>query len=184
MLPVTIHFKADLDDYLTHQLFIASKSASIAKKRRRNKLVVSFLFAAAGATFFATGNIPLGSALLTIGILWFVFYPVWEAKQFTKQMHNMLLENFKTPPNNQTTITLNKDVILIHDETNKTSIKTGLVTLIVEIPSLILVRFSDGRSFLVPKNKTENLEDFENGLRELARQLNIKYTEEPEWRWT
>ncbi|HLP10498.1 MAG TPA: hypothetical protein VK177_01130 [Flavobacteriales bacterium] len=183
MFPVTIKFKADLEDYLTHQLFIASKSPGIARKRSRNKMVVGLLFTAAGLSFFATENIPVGSAFVTIALLWFVFYPIWEANYFKKKMQEMLLENFKTPPTNQTTITLAKDIITVNDEHNSTQIKTALVTLIVEIPRLILVRFEDGKSFLVPKNKVENLEEFENALHELAKLLGVKYNEERTWKW-
>jgi hypothetical protein len=183
MLPVTITFVADLDDYLTHQLFIASKSPSITAKRKRNKYVVAILFLLAGLTFFATQNMAIGAALACIGIAWFFFYPRWEAKQFVKQIQAMLADSLKTPANSQTTLILERESIHASDEKHSTRIETKNITHIVEIPKLILLRFKDGTSFLVPKSKIENPDDFENGLHELARHLDIKYNEERNWKW-
>jgi hypothetical protein len=54
---MTFELKIDENDYLTYQLFVASKSESIKKKRNRNKIIMPILYLALGAFVFYQNNL-------------------------------------------------------------------------------------------------------------------------------
>lgn len=52
-----IDYKIDECDFLTHQLFVASKSDRIKKKRQRSKIIVSLIYLAFGFLFLLQDKI-------------------------------------------------------------------------------------------------------------------------------
>ena len=75
---MTIEYTIEEADFLTHQLYIASRSERIKRKRKRSRLLVPIAYLVIGLYFYLQQQQNLGYAFFLIGILWFFFYPLWD----------------------------------------------------------------------------------------------------------
>ena len=179
-----IEFSLDAEDYLAHQLFVASQSNRIRKKRIRNKILVPVMYVVFGITLFVAGNHLLSMLFIVFGGLWFTMYPKWETKKYTKHYSNYINENYKEMVGRKASLEINAEEIHISDEGGEGTILAKELTAINEIPRIIMLRFKGSQTIILPKNKISNLDDLIKRLKELSAQLNIPYNSNPQWEWS
>jgi hypothetical protein len=180
---MTIDYTIDESDFLTHQLFVASKSERIKKKRKRNKIIVPIVYTAIGILFFLQNNLSLTIMFFIIGILWFLIYPIWEKQQYIKHYKGFIKENYKNQVGRSITLEFSKDFIIAKNNSSESKISTTELEDINEIPSIIFIRLKGGQSFILPKNKIANINHTKAQLKELANYLQIKYEINEQWEW-
>jgi hypothetical protein len=180
---MTIDYKIDENDFLTHQLFVASKSDRIKKKRQRSRVIVPLIYVAFGVLFFIEDNLPLSIIFFIIGILWFFIYPIWERRHYIKHYKGFIKENYKDRFNRIATLEFNNDFILAKDNGSESKILTTEIDEINEIPSSIFVRLKGGQSFILPKDKIADIANITSRLKELTAYLKIKYDNDEKWEW-
>jgi hypothetical protein len=121
---MTINYKIDRNDLLLHQLFLASKSERIKKKRQRNKwgvLVVYFFF---GSLFLFDHSFTLGIIFFIIGLLWFFMYPIRERKRYIKHYEDFIEENYKERFDRMVSLEFSNDFIIAKDSGSESKILT------------------------------------------------------------
>lgn len=180
---MTIEYKIDENDFLTHQLFLASKSDRIKKKRRRSKVIVPLIYVVFGFLFLFESNYIMTIAFFVIGLLWFLIYPLWERRHYIKHYQGFIKETYKDRLGRTTTLEFSNDFILANDNGSESRILTKEIDEISEIQSTIFVRLKDGQSFILPKNKITSLDIVTRRLKELADFLKIKYVVDDKWEW-
>src|SRR5688572_6178396 len=92
---MTINFYTDENDFLAHQLFVASKSKRIKRKRKRNKIIVPLVYGAFGLWFLFGDRGSLAIIFFIVGLLWFFIYPLWEKRYYMKHYKAFIEENYK-----------------------------------------------------------------------------------------
>lgn len=180
---MTINFKIEKNDFLIHQLYLASKSQRIKKKRLRSRVLVPIIYIGLGLVFLYGNNYFPMSLVFTFSILWFLFYPVWERKRYINYYKEFIEENYKERLGRISVLTFENDFIDVKEDGIESKIATKEIEEIVEIPSLLLIRFKTGQSFVLPKDKISDLDKLRERLKELTTYLNIKYTIEEKWEW-
>lgn len=180
---MTINFKIDEKDFLRHQLFIASKSNRIKKKRLRNKILVPLIYFVFGVMCFIEKNYFVMFLFFIFGLLWFLIYPIWEKRHYIKHYECFIKENFKERFDKNLILEFSDDFIVAKDDGSESRVSTKEIEDIVEIPSTIFVRLKGGQSFILPENKIVNIDDVKVRLKELAVYLDIKYNFEENWEW-
>jgi hypothetical protein len=180
---MTIDYKIDENDFLTHQLFVASKSERIRKKRHRNKIIVPILYTALGLLFFFQDNYPITMLLFAFGALWFFIYPIWERQHYVKHYQGFIKENYKERLGRIATLEFSNEFILAKDNGSESKVLTTELKEICEIPTTIFVRLKGGQSLILPKDKISNVDKVKERLKELAIYLNIKYDIDETWEW-
>lgn len=180
---MTIGYKIDENDFLTHQLYIASKSDRIKKKRQRSRVMVSLIYVAFGLLFFIEDSLSLSIIFFIIGILWFFIYPLFERRHYVKHYKGFIKENYKDRFNRISTLEFNDDFILAKDNGSESKILTTEIDEINEIPSTIFVRLKGGQSIILPKDKIADIANVTSRLKELAEYLKIKYDIDEKWEW-
>lgn len=180
---MTIDYKIDENDFLTHQLFVASKSDRIKKKRLRNKVILPLIYVAFGLLFLFEDNHSMSTIFLIIGVLWFFIYPLWERRHYTKHYQGFIKENYKDRLGRTATLEFSNDYILAKDNGSESKVLTTEVEEIFEIPTTIFVRLKGGQSFILPKDKISNIDNVTTRLKELADYLKIKYERDDNWKW-
>jgi hypothetical protein len=180
---MTIDYKIDENDFLTHQLFVASKSSRIKRKRRRNKLIVLVIYAVLGILLFIENKYFLSIIFLAIGILWFFIYPIWEKRHYIKHYKEFIKENYKDRLGRNTRLEISNDYILAKDNGSESKILTTELEEIHEIPTTIFIRLKGGQSFILAKDKIANVDAVKATLKELAAYLKIKYITDEKWEW-
>lgn len=180
---MTIELRIDENDYLTHQLFAASKSERIKRKRRRNKIIVPIIYAFLGSLFLIQERNSLAIMFFIFAFFWFLFYPFWEKHRYIKHYKGFIKENLKDTLGRSTILEFNYEFIIAKDDSSEAKVFTTEVEEINEIPSTIFIRFKGGHSFILPKNKIADIDSVKAYLKDLASNLKIKYEIEENWKW-
>ncbi len=178
-----IDYTIDENDYLAYQLFLASKSERVRKKRQQTKIIMPILFAVSCFLLLFLGQAWLAILFFGIGILWFFIYPHWERGHYIKFYKAFIKENYKAKLGSIVTIEFSDDHILVKDYQSETKVLTSEVEDIFEIPSTIFVRLKGGQSIILPKDKIADLDNLKARLKELANHLKIKYDTDEKWEW-
>ena len=72
------------EDYIIFNLFTASKSKAIKKKRKSSWIYVTLTFVMLSGLFFESHNSVLGYSFLILGILTLLFYPLYLKSYYKK----------------------------------------------------------------------------------------------------
>jgi hypothetical protein len=180
---MTITYHLEENDYLTHQLFIASKSERIRKKRQRIKYLYPLIYGAFGFWFFLQDKYSLALVFINLGLLWFFIYPIWERRHYVKHYKGFIKENYKDRFGRNATIEISNDFIVVKDHGMESKVLTSEIEEINEIPSIIFVRLKGGQSLILPKDKIAEIGNLRIRLQELANYLKINYVVEENWNW-
>ncbi|MDD2798577.1 MAG: hypothetical protein PHV20_08300 [Bacteroidales bacterium] len=180
---MTINYKIEENDFLTHQLFLASKSDRVRKKRFRNKVVVTIIYLFMGLVSFISGNIDSAKGSVIIALLWFFLYPLWEKRHYIRHYKSFLRENYEERFGKKVSIEFINDFILIKDNASEGKLLTTEVQEIHEIPSAIYIRLKGGQSIILPKQEIDEIENLKDRLNELASFLKIEYNLDEKWEW-
>jgi hypothetical protein len=180
---MTINYKIDEKDFLTHQLFIASKSDRIKKKRQRSKLILPLIYVAFGLLFLFEDKVSLATTFFIIGLLWFFIYPIWERGHYVRHYRGFIKENYKDRLGRTVTLEFNNEYILAKDNGSESKVLTTELEEICEIHTTIFIRLKGGQSFILPKDRISDIEKVKGGLKELADHLKIKCSTDEKWEW-
>lgn len=150
---MTIDYQIDENDFLTHQLFVASKSSRIRKKRQRNKIIFALIYTVFGLLSFLQDKVSLAIFFFIIGLLWFFLYPLCEMRLYVRHYKSFINEKFKDRQGRIVTLEFANDYIIARDCGSESKVMTTEFEEIYEIPTIILVRLRGGQSLIVPKHK-------------------------------
>ncbi len=180
---MTIQLALNENDFLTYHLYSASKSDRIKKKRNRNKVMLPLAYLVLAFLLFNLGDITLGVIFLFLGLLWFLFYPMYETKRYIKHFQGHIKDTFKNRIDASATIQLDDDFLSEKSDVGESKIKTTEIEEINEIDSAVYIKLKTGESIILPKNVINNMEEVIIYLKKLASQLNVNYNIETDWIW-
>ena len=90
-----ITFELEQNDFLLHQLYIASVSPSIKKRRWMNRMLVPLFFSLIALYVYFQNGWSDVVIPLSLGLLWYVLYPIFDRRVFLKHYQLFIDENFK-----------------------------------------------------------------------------------------
>ena len=180
---MTIDYKIDENDFLTYQLYTASKSEQTIKRRERTKVIIPVFYLLLGFFFFWNEYSLFGVVFVILGILWFFMYPIWEKRRYIKHFKIFIKENYKERLGKIVTLELTNGYIFAKDNGSESKVLTTELEEICEIPTTILIKLKSGQSFILPKDKISNIDSLTSRLMALADYLKIKYEVNDKWAW-
>jgi hypothetical protein len=180
---MTVEYFLDQDDCLEFQLFDASKSERIKKKRQKSKIRIPVLYLILGCLFYLLNSNPLALTFIIIGVLWFFIYPVWLSKFYIKHYRDFIKEKWTENSSESSIVQFETDAINIHSKSGEAKINIRETKEITETPKLILLKFKSGSNIIFPKGKISNSDELRRYLQALALRLNVEYTDETQWTW-
>ncbi|KPH13105.1 YcxB family protein [Chryseobacterium sp. ERMR1:04] len=171
------------DDYLNYQLFAASKSKNIRKKRLRNRFLPAIFFVVLGLVPRFDFTEIFTQIYILIGILWIFLYPIWDKKLYYNHYKKYIKENYKNNFDKTLELAITENEIYAKD--NSTESKTNLQELeeINEVPQAIYFKFKSSHSLILPKNKINVSIDSKQFFKELSKKYSINYNEFSDWEW-
>lgn len=177
---MTINFYLTPDDFLIHQLYTASKSELVNKKRRRNRLSVPIIYLIFSLMLFFIGGLSaLGGIFILVAILWYVLYPLYSKKRYINHYKKHIEEHYTNRINREVAFTIESDMLYSRDGVSETKIDTQEINQLVELKDQYLVKLKTNQSFIIPKNKVEDKETF----RSIFDQIAVEYLDETSWEW-
>ena len=178
-----IEYSSDENDFLTHQLFVASKSDRIRKKRRNSRIIGPLIYLALGLFYIFENLIILAVILFLLAVLWYFIYPLWERRYYIRHYRDFIRENYKERIGKTGTLEIKDEFLLGKSGGSESRVLTSELEEIDEIPTLILIRLKGGQSFLLPKDKIPNIDGVKARLKELASFVKINYNTDDKWEW-
>ena len=178
-----ITFELEQNDFLLHQLYIASVSPSIKKRRWMNRMLVPLFFSLIALYVYFQNGWSDVVIPLSLGLLWYVLYPIFDRRVFLKHYQLFIDENFKQKLNCKQSLEFFDDYIFSCESGNESKIVASSVIKIIELDQIILIQLNSGNSFILPKVKIENIECIKNYLKTWANGLNIEYKNEKNWKF-
>ncbi|MDQ3536126.1 MAG: hypothetical protein M3421_10925, partial [Bacteroidota bacterium] len=176
-------FKVNEDDFLTYQLFNASRSAKIKKIRRRNRSLVPILYLIVSIMFLLFQNYAMAFGFFLISVLWFVIYPMFERRRYVKQFKKNIAEKFKDKTDRNSKVILQDDIWLTKDEEKEAKFSVYDFKEINEIDTQIYIVLKSGYVLIIPKKEVNNIVELIRMLKELALKHSFVYNKNLEWEW-
>ncbi|MEZ4805591.1 MAG: YcxB family protein [Bacteroidia bacterium] len=178
-----LKYSLDEEDFLIHQLYMASKSERIQKKRMRNKWIVPAIYFVFGLFLLKDSMNTLGSLFILFAIFWVFLFPVWERKHYRKHYLDFIQDNYSERVGKTNTLEFTDESIL--SQTGNSDSKVGLSEIkgIIELRECIFVHLKNSSSYIIPKESLTNVDEVKHYLEDLSKNLLIKYTKELDWEW-
>lgn len=180
-----LHYYLEKNDHLIYQLYVASRSERIRKKRLRSKIMWPVLYWIMSIYFFWRASLSMAIAFIILGALWFVLYPIWERWYYVKHYQGFIDEHFtaKNQAESEINLEFDEEYLFSSDISGEGKFLLSEVQEIVELKTLILIRLSSAFSIILSKEHIENIEEVKHYLQTLAARLNIPYQQEQDWQW-
>lgn len=182
----TIKFTLDETDYLTYQLFYASKSGDIKKARKRALnymvlfviiLVILFMNQVACGTLYKL-------VVLIVVLIAVIIMPFRLKNTYKKLYLKHTRAVYKNDFGKTIELTFTAETI---EAITVTGTSNTLVSQIVEINEIEKYWFLHlqtlGKAFIIPKEKLQNTDETGSAIKEIAKRFNIKYNLDLEWKW-
>ncbi len=167
-------------DYLTHQLFIASQSESVIKKRRVGRIVIPIIYLLIGVPFFLWNSNGPGIFFIIIGILWFFFYPFYSRYRYKRHYQNYIKQYYQPRIGQAASMHFSHSLIKTKDHTGKAEIKMEQVDQLVEIGQHYFIQLKNHQTFIIPKDQIKD----RSGFTTFFEGLDIDIVDQQNWRWT
>ncbi|MDD2981890.1 MAG: hypothetical protein PHQ74_00745 [Crocinitomicaceae bacterium] len=186
-----LKYSIGADDFLNFQLFTASESPVVKRRRLKSKLAFAILYIAFGLFFVVDSKWVYASTFFVLAILWFFFYPLREKRMYERNYKNFILENYRNRFDKEATMEITNAYIQTKDGVNKGKALLSEVSEIVEMPTAIYLRLNTAQTFMLPYDRIEFLEssDVKNTqemilkFKEIANLNQLKYTDLTNWKW-
>ncbi len=171
-------YKIEKEDLLEFQLYIASKSEVLVKKRRNSRALLvaaSTLFA---GYFFTSDELIMGiyfSVMVVLFILFYYNYFSWKQKL---NYGRFIKANYSSRFGMEETLETFPDKLFVKDKFGEGDVKESELNNIVEIESHFFINLKSGSSLIVPKTQVDSKE-----LKKELTRLKTPFVEEFTWLW-
>jgi len=171
-------YTLDEQDFLDFQLFTASQSLRITKKRKQQWFLLTALPILLAVYFFMQNNITLTNYFGSIALLFGVFYPRYFKWRYKKHYQSYNKENYSKSFGKSIVLEIHLDYIFSKDQTGEGKINHSEIERIDEIQRLILIKISNGNSLVIPKEQI-NISSLKHDLK----RLNFTINRYLDWKW-
>lgn len=177
-----LEFTLSEADYVDFNLYVASKTESIRKRRQLTKWIIPVIYLLIAAYFLYKGY-QLGAYIfLAIAVMWVFSYPGYEAKKYIKHFKKHIQLNLSKSLDKLVTMEFLDDHIFSIDGMKETKVRYEELTEIIETGKAFYLMIDVGHGFIIPKSKvdTQSVGDY---FYKLSEDLQITYIEDLNWSW-
>jgi cation transport ATPase len=171
------------NDYLQHQLFIASKSNRIKRKRIKSWIIVSVATLLLFLFFYQQHNKFMMYCTLALAIYTILFYPTYLKSHYKNHYKKFIADTYKNRIGVKTIIKFDENCIIFFDRTGEGKINLSEIDIIYETGAYIYLRMKIGETLIIPKIEMKNVQVSVTQFNNLANRLNVKFIEELNWKW-
>lgn len=139
-----IEFNYEEKDFVTYQLYVASKSERIIRKRKRNKFLVPVFYIIFGFIYIYIENYLPAIIIILLGFLWYLVYPLWEKRLYIRHYKGFNKENYSKRFGIKATLEFGSEYIEAKEDGSESKVSYSEITEINEIPDLIIIKFKGG----------------------------------------
>jgi hypothetical protein len=173
----------DENDFLTFQLYTASKTPRIKKARIRNWIIVTLASLCLAYLFYESGNVILGNYFLIVAGLSATLYPFYTRWWYRKHYLKYIRDTYKNRIGEQCELDIDENTIGAKDSTGIVKINKSEIKEINEIKDYYFLKARTGTTLIISKVKTDEIEKIENEVKFLVEKFGAKHNIELNWKW-
>ena len=176
---MTIKYTLDRQDFVQLQLFNATKSVSIQKKKRRETIYLILGALLAAAYFFIQGNMAMTIWFLLLAVVTIIFYPKYFKRKYRKHYEKYIDEHYAKRFGEKVELTLTNDAIWSKNQIGEGTIQLSEIDRADETQHHFFLHTSAGPSIIIPKRELDTLDQF----RAAFAKVNIPVMDDKNWSW-
>ena len=171
------------NDFLNHQLYLASKSERIKRNRLKNRLWVVVAFLSLASLFYVKNDIVLLWYFLVAALIAGVFYPFYSRRLYRRHYQKFIRENYEHKIGKEFALHLDSEKLWSKDELSEGSLSLSALRDIVEVPTAFYLKTSSSSALLLTKNQIGDLNAVRAELESVSSRYGIPYQQELTWQW-
>jgi len=180
---LSIQYPIDLNDHLNFQLYNASISESILKKRRKSRIRLPIIYLLLSMPIYFVGNNEFAAFFIIIAVAWYFIYPFYERKIYYKHYKKYVEENAATLVTENSKIEFDDTEIKTYDELGNSSIKIHAISSIEETSEYYFIKIGTQQGLIIPKIKISNLSDLQDWLKQTQMKYHFDWNHNLDWSW-
>ncbi|MBN1185278.1 MAG: YcxB family protein [Bacteroidales bacterium] len=178
-----IEFTIEKIDFLTLQLYEASRSKRIKQTRTRLQVLTSLIYVLIGFLVLLHNDAILALVFFGIAVIWYLLIPKFIRKRMVRSYSKFIDTHLANRYGQQASFTFRDEYIESESFIGKSKFKIKEMTEVDEIKDYYFLRFSTGVAIIIPKRKIENLTELKDKLNQIVENLNIPYFNHMNWVW-
>lgn len=180
-----ISYKIKEEDYLTHQLYTASQSKLVKRKRFIFWLIVPFAYGVFGfLSYFDFRQPNIAYVMAGLALFWLVIYPFYSRWNYKRHYSKHINEHLKGQFDQMVDLELTDKNVSIQDaKGNRSEITFESLKEIVELPDHFFIRLENNSSIILPKNEFKNIKELQKFLGLIVTKHKAPFRKDVKWRW-
>jgi len=178
--PMTIEYINTEEELLNYQLYHASRSERIKKKRKWSRLRFPIIMLALVIFTIFLQHYVHAAIYVAIGIAYLIWYSWYEPRHYRRHFHGYVREHLKE--NDTIRITIGPDDVHYTSAEGEASLRYSAFEEFVELPNDILLRMGP-QAIVLPHRSIQDLGAFTTFLKDLATRHSIKWMDDRNWVW-
>ena len=175
---MTITYQLTEDDLLLNQLYAAAKSATLKRRNRYMRWILALAYIAIGLFAIHNGDWIFGASMGFVGILWFLFYPIYQKRRNTNHYRKFIRENQSNLIGQETILTIADDFIFAKDVVSESKINISAMKKLVELKENMIISLQ-GSTIMIPKKYIDDL----GQLKQIFHLKGIQVVDDSMWKW-
>lgn len=171
-------------DYLTYQLFAASKSKSVNRRRKIGWFLVPTIYIVFGVLSFILGN-QKNIAIVFGGLafFWLMIFPFYSRWVYKQKYRKYIKQNHKEMFDRPVTLSIRDNKIHITDDKNESFISYSEIMMIAEIDTHLFIRLKTGSSIIIPKEHISDFVMLAKLIQQISKSTGLKLHKDLKWKW-
>jgi hypothetical protein len=180
---MTLNYTLTENDFLQHQLFVASKTGGIKQQRRSTWLIYSAALLLLSLMFYQSGNTLMTYYFLIFGIIFLCFFPFYQKWYYKNHYQKFITDTYKNRFGQTININFSDKCIETTDITGQSQINLGEIENTTETSNYFYLKMKSGGHLVIPKQKLDNVENVRQELKKFCSKLSIDFIDDLNWRW-
>ncbi len=177
-----LNYALDENDFLEHQLYTASKSKNIRNQRRMSlTIVIVFFLILLISKYNSTESFPIFLLLIYIALI--VAYKFYETYRYKNHFKKFINENYKERFGIMSKLNFAEAQIIEESELGESKVNYESLAEINETKNYYFLKLITSQSLIIPKNKIQDIQQFNSRMDEIKSKYNLKRNVELDWKW-
>ncbi|PLW92157.1 MAG: hypothetical protein C0592_12215 [Marinilabiliales bacterium] len=177
-----IRYSLDATDYLKFQLFIASRSRQVKRRRAFARWFIPVLYILVGVVIFGFDHLVAMIVFSAVAVLWAIFYPFYCRNRYVRYYRRFIEEHYSDNFNKDFFIETRDDGFYLEAEEANSNVKYSAVKNIFNLASHYLIQLNPGTVVILPVDKTEQ-DQLEALIKEISDQSKKIVLDCRKWKW-
>ena len=170
------------NDFLTFQLYTASKTPRIKNGRIRSWILTTGAFLCLAYLFYASNNDFLGNYFLVLAGMALCLFPFYSRWRYRNHYRKFVRDTYKNRFGENCELEFDHDFIRTKDSTGELKINKSEIEAINEIQNYYFLKTRSGTSLIISK-KTHDIENIRNEIKSMTETRGLKHNVELDWKW-